>query len=128
MYHEGGSEGVMAKDEFRLLYFALRAFGLLITFSLNIKYQFQNKQKKTFYCYPLPLSFSVFFLLFHISFIHPISLPSSFNIPPAPFLPSFRTPFHMCSIVSLSLSPQGPNTPESPLSYTSHTSCCTLIL
>jgi hypothetical protein len=40
---------------------------------------------------PLPLfSFSILSLLFHISFIHPISLPSSFCISPHSFAPLFH--------------------------------------
>jgi hypothetical protein len=54
---------------------------------------------------PPPLSFSIISLLFHISFIHVISLPFSFSISPRSF-PSLSLillhPFHMCSILSLS--------------------------
>jgi hypothetical protein len=61
--------------------FALLAFRFLIT----TKIQFQ---KLTFFSHSLPLSFSILALLFHISFIHPISLPPSLSISPSP-LPSF---------------------------------------
>jgi hypothetical protein len=55
----------------KMLYFALRAFGLLIT-HINIKI--------TIYCSPSLLSFSILSLLFLI--LSSISLPSSLNISP----------------------------------------------
>jgi hypothetical protein len=74
-----------------MLYFALRAFGFLIT-NINIKI--------TIYYSPPLLSFSILSLLFHFSFIH---LPAVFApyFSPFPSLPlfSFR---RMCSIFSLS--------------------------
>jgi hypothetical protein len=45
-----------------------------------------NSNKKRFSFYPPHLSFSILFLLFHIFFIHPISLPSSFSRYFSPFL------------------------------------------
>jgi hypothetical protein len=59
-----------------MLYFALRAFGLLIT-NINIKI--------TIYYSPPLLSFSIISLLFHFSFIH---LPAVFAPYFSPF-PSF---------------------------------------
>jgi hypothetical protein len=73
-------------------YFALRDFGFLIT---NIKMQLQ---KLTFFSYTPPFSFSIISLLFHISFIHLISLPSSFSISPRSLLSLSLIslhPFHM---------------------------------
>jgi hypothetical protein len=72
-----------------MLYFALRAFGFLIT-NINIKI--------TIYCSPSLLSFSILSLLFLI--LSSISLPSSLLLPfPFSFSLSFRP---MCSIFSLS--------------------------
>jgi hypothetical protein len=86
-----------------MLYFALRAFGFLITFSFNIKQQFQKKNVPI----SIPHSFpSLFFPFFskYISFINPICLPSSFSISSRSFssLVSLH-PFHMSSIVFLFL-------------------------
>jgi hypothetical protein len=47
-----------------MFYFALRTFRFLITFSINIKQQFQKNENKQFYSYSLSLSFSVLSLLF----------------------------------------------------------------
>jgi hypothetical protein len=59
------------------------------------------QKKNHFVFYPPPLFF-ILSLLFHIFFIHPISLPSSFSISPSSsFSLISPDPFHMCSIVSL---------------------------
>jgi hypothetical protein len=78
--------------------FALWALEFLITIQLQ-------KQNITFLFYPPRLSISILSLLFHISFIHLISPPSSFSISFRSFLSlSLISPhqLHMCSIVSLS--------------------------
>jgi hypothetical protein len=83
--------------------FALRDFGFLII--VLSKHKNNNSKKKHFSFYSPPLSFSILSLLFRISFIRPISLPSSFSIFPRSFLCLSLIslhPFHMCSIVSLS--------------------------
>jgi hypothetical protein len=58
---------------------------------------FKKKTKNHFSFYPPSLPFSILSLLFHISFIHPISLPYLFTISPRSFL-SFSLislhPFH----------------------------------
>jgi hypothetical protein len=92
-----------------MLYFALRAFGFLIT-NINIKI--------TIYYSPQRLSFSILSVLFHFSFIHlpavfapyfspfPSLLLSHFDAcvrssasPPAPSL-SLLLPSHSCSLSS----------------------------
>jgi hypothetical protein len=58
----------------------------------------ENSQKNYFSFYPPPPCFSILSLLFHISFIHPVSLPSSFHISPRSFLSFSRislNPFHI---------------------------------
>jgi hypothetical protein len=63
-----------------------------------------SKQNNLFNSFPPLLSFSILSFLFHISFIHPISNPSSFGISPRSFpslSPISLHPFPMCSIVSL---------------------------
>jgi hypothetical protein len=61
-----------------------RAFVFLVTVLSKIKISIPKKNHFSFY--PQPLSFSILSLLFHISFIHPISLPSSLSISPRSFL------------------------------------------
>jgi hypothetical protein len=77
----------------KMLYFALRAFGFLITnINTNIKI--------TIYCSPSLLSFSILSLLFLI--LSSISLPSLLHISPHSLL-FLSLSFHrMCSIFSLS--------------------------
>jgi hypothetical protein len=57
-----------------MFYLPYRLFDSCLQFYLK-----NNNPKK-------PLYFSILSLLFHISFIHPISLPSSFGISPRSFL------------------------------------------
>jgi hypothetical protein len=123
-----------------MLYFALRAFGFLITnINTNIKI--------TIYCSPSLLSFSILSLLFLI--LSSISLPSSLHIslhsllflslispqvfdlltvlasPPAPSL-SLLLPSHSCF---LSPRPHLCNPLSfSSLTHTHSSPCCTLIL
>jgi hypothetical protein len=85
--------------------FALQAFGFLMT---NTKITITK-----FNIFSPPRSSSILSLLFHIFFIHLISLPSSFSISLRSFLSLSLIslhPFHMCSI---------------PLSLSPHTTFCT---
>jgi hypothetical protein len=70
-----------------------------------MRYKIRNSKQNNLFNSFLPLiSFSILSFLFHISFIHPISNPSSFGISPRSFpslSPISLHPFPMCSIVSL---------------------------
>jgi hypothetical protein len=114
------------------------------------KHKNNNSQKKKFLILSLTPFFSILSLLFHISFIHLISLPSSFSISPRSFLSdvlnylslsphstfcSFQFLFSLSSfphlnltIILLLLHSLSPGTPEFPLSYTSPTPCGLWIL
>jgi hypothetical protein len=84
-----------------MLYFALRAFGFLIT-NINIKI--------TIYCSPSLLSFSILSLLFLI--LSSISLPSSLHISPHSLLfLSLISPHHCPRVTSCTFSLSSPSFP-----------------
>jgi hypothetical protein len=81
-----------------MLYFALRAFGFLIT-NINIKI--------TIYCSPSLLSFSILFLLFLI--LSSISLPSSLHISPHSLLFLSLISPHVFDLLTVLASPPAPS-------------------
>jgi hypothetical protein len=81
-----------------MLYFAIRAFGFLIT-NINIKI--------TIYCSPSLLSFSILSLLFHI--LSSISLPSSLHISPRSLLFLSLISPHVFDLLIVLASPPAPS-------------------
>jgi hypothetical protein len=97
-----------------MLYFALRAFGFLIT-KKNIKI--------TIYSSPSLLSFSIFSLLFLT--LSSISLPSSLHISPHSLLFLSHISPHVFDLLTVLASPPAPSLslllPSHPLSFSSLT-------
>jgi hypothetical protein len=81
-----------------MLYFALRAFGFLVT-NINIKI--------TIYCSPSLLSFSILSLLFLI--LSSISLSSSLHISPHSLLFLFLISPHVFDLLTVLASPPAPS-------------------
>jgi hypothetical protein len=82
----------------KMLYFALRAFGFLVT-NINIKI--------TIYCSPSLLSFSIISLLSHI--LSSISLPSSLHISPHSLLFLSLISPHVFDLLTVLASPPAPS-------------------
>jgi hypothetical protein len=85
-------------DNNKILYFALRAFGFLVT-NINIKI--------TIYCSPSLLSFSILSLLFLILAF--ISLPSSLHISPHSLLFHSLISPHVFDLLTVLESPPAPS-------------------